>query len=262
VSSTRRTFLAQALCSPVGLPCPAIGRPSGRKVSQDELTWAIDEHSRWLLNDGRGVRAAFADHNLSGLDFSAVSTELTNLRGADFTRANLVGTTADNVSFWHASLHGADLSFSHFKRPGFIQASLRSAVCEGVVWGYDEIKKQPLKPHDPQDVAVFHHTDASGLGTFTNAAIRGSFFNVNFSYANLTGANLSSSILFGSGLSCQNSFFAANLSRAQLAATEISLTRFCNADLSDADFTSANIGPNVSFRGAVGSYTIPRSVRT
>jgi hypothetical protein len=120
--SNRRAFLSATgatIASTGSLLRPALGRSRPAQVSQDELISAIEQHAIWLQDRNCGKRAVFADRDLSGLDFLCEHDELVNLQGSDFTGADLTGVTGNNVSFLRSSLHGANLSWSHFKRSVF-----------------------------------------------------------------------------------------------------------------------------------------------
>jgi uncharacterized protein YjbI with pentapeptide repeats len=145
------------------------------KVSQEELNDAIVSHGNWLRDLRTGKRADFSERDLSGLRFSNEQTKLVNLRGADFTAADMTGVTGGDVSFLRASLHDAHLSSSRFERVCFIHASLRRARCSDVVWGWDAASMREPGRVDPYHSSGFQHTDASHAD-FSRATIRG-FFN-------------------------------------------------------------------------------------
>jgi uncharacterized protein YjbI with pentapeptide repeats len=245
--SNRRRFLAAtgAMTGSIGsLLRPVLGRSRTAKVSQDELGSAIEQHAIWLEDHRRGKRAVFADRDLSGLDFLCEQDELVNLQGSDFTGADLTGVTGNNVSFLRSSLHGANLSWSHLKRPTFSYASLRSAICEGAIWGWDDRHmSNPARP-GPLEGAAFQHTDAGGGANFERAALRGLFVEANFSGANLTEANFSYSLFYGVG-HYETSFFAAELARAKFNFADIKAVRFWKATLTEVDFANADIDDRV-----------------
>ena len=78
-----------------------------RKISQAELTAAIERHAVWVDDRDRGTRAAFENCDLTGLDFCSEQGTLVNLRGSDFTGADLTDVTGRDVSFLWASLQNA-----------------------------------------------------------------------------------------------------------------------------------------------------------
>jgi uncharacterized protein YjbI with pentapeptide repeats len=241
--SSRRKFLAAssaAVASIGSILFPRPGRSYPSKVSQDELVSAIEQHAIWLEDCSRGKRAAFAYRDLSGLDFLREQDGLVNLRGSDFTGADLSGVTGNNLSFLRSSLHGANLSWSHLKKPTFSYASLRSAICEGVIWGWDDRHmSNPTRP-GPIEGAAFQHTDAGGGANFSRATLRGLFVEANFNGANLTEANFSYSLFYGVGR-LETSFFAAELLRTKFNFADIKAARFRKAILTDVDFANADI---------------------
>jgi uncharacterized protein YjbI with pentapeptide repeats len=136
----RRGFLQQ-LCGFVGLVpstsgicSPAVSKCHKCRISQRDLEDAAVQHAVWLNDDSRGARAVFSD--LSGLDFLSHEPDIIDLRGSDFTAADLSGTTANQISFHRASLQSAHLCWSQLKLPIFCGATLRRALCNDVVWGW------------------------------------------------------------------------------------------------------------------------------
>jgi hypothetical protein len=138
----RRRFLQQ-LCGFVGLApstggicSPAVLKRHKRRISQRELEDAAVQHAAWLNDASRGARAVFSDCDLSGLDLLSHEPEIIDLRGSDFTAADLSGASANQISFHRASLQSARLSWSQLKLPIFCGATLRRALCNDVVWGW------------------------------------------------------------------------------------------------------------------------------
>jgi hypothetical protein len=148
----RRSFLKAIGCAAGALPgtsalcSPSVGRHHKRRVSQGELETAIELHAYWMTNDPRGKRAAFSNCDLSGRDFMTDRTEIINLHGADFTEADLIFVTGNEVNFRHASLQRSRLCWSHFKLPCFWDANLRGAECNNVVWGWPSAFSFQLPP--------------------------------------------------------------------------------------------------------------------
>ena len=239
---TRLTGAASAVASTI---CsPAIARTLARRVSQSELNEAIEAHAIWLEDRSRGVRAAFSNCDLSGLDFRNDQNTLVDLRGADLSEADLSATTGHLVSFRRASLHYARLSWSRLVEPAFIDASLRGAICENAVWGWDLRPSSGSKGAEPASSAVMFNCDA-GKANFRRARIRGHFLDTNFVAASLADADLSRSTFTGSHLQ-ETTFFRADLTRARFDHAELAYVRFSQATLADADFTGATFGPRVN----------------
>lgn len=218
-----------------------------RRVSQDELVSAIQQHALWYDDPSKGKRASFSDCDLSGLHFpdhgeegffNVESLDFLNLAGADFTNADLSYATGGNVSFKRCSLQNARLSFSTFLSPGFIGATLRQAKCDHVRWGSAEI-------HEPLDVAALMHVDA-GRSDFSNARIHGYFYCSAFVGALMKGVDFSRSVFSGPESRIDyTSFYLADLTQAKFNQTDLRSVRFARANLEGADFSSSTMAGEV-----------------
>ncbi len=245
--ATRRNFLARstsAASAAVGALCsPAVAGRRVRPISQGELDGAIEQHALWLEDRHCGARAAFPNCDLSGLDFQCGTDALVNLRGSDFTNADLSGVTGNLVSFRNASLHYARLSESRLINPDFIGASLRGAICDNAVWGWNAQPSAGAAAIEPGAGTVMFNCDA-GESCFRRTRLRGHFLETSFVAASLVEANLSNSTFLGSNLQ-ETSFFRADLTRARFDHTDIAYARFSQATLAGTDFSRARIGPRV-----------------
>lgn len=255
MSVTRRSFfnnMTTAVASFTGFGfAPGHSKASTRKVSQDELTNAIADHAAWLEDGEQGQRAVFSNCDLSGLDFGSDVDSLINLRGADFSGSDMTGVTGRDVSFLRAAFHGTILSCSRFEQVIFSYASLRRARCDNVVWGWDHVSlNQPVRV-EPGYASDFQHTDA-GMADFTQAKIRGFFWESCFTGARLTGADFSYSQFCGVGFS-ETTFHAAELTSAKFRCTKLSHVKFSRANCAEIDFANADIGPRVRFDRASSS---------
>jgi uncharacterized protein YjbI with pentapeptide repeats len=242
----RRTLLlGGAFCSiaPASNSAPQVLQKKRRRISQGELDEAMEAHEAWLTDGNQGRRAVFTEADLSGLDFRSDQDALLDLRGADFTNADLTGIRANLVSFSYASLHSARLSWSRLKRPSFISATLRYATCDNVTWGWDDRMTPDHSWADKGDGAAFLHADAA-RSNFERSKIRGFFVDTRFTCANLCEADLSYSMFVG-GSGESNSFFETNLSRTIFRSTIIRAARFSTQICDGADFTDALIGYGV-----------------
>lgn len=246
---TRRrlfTGIAQAAATSVAAAAaPAIVKRAHRKVSQDEMTTSILSHAAWLENPEQGTRANFCDRDLSSLDFSSGSDDLVNLRGADFTGADMTGVTGRNVSFLRSSLHDARLSWSRFEQVSFIHASLRRSKCDNVVWGWDVASKPNPRRLDPSELSGFQYTDA-GHADFFRATVRGFFHEATFVAAQMREVDFSYSDFCGTGFSC-TTFHAADLSSAKFNFAKLSHVNFSAAKCTETDFAGADVGYRTSF---------------
>jgi uncharacterized protein YjbI with pentapeptide repeats len=252
MNMTRRrlfTGIAQAAAiSVAAAAAPAIVKRENSKVSQDELTASMISHGAWLENPRQGTRANFCDRNLSGLNFSSGSDALVNLRGADFTSADMTGITGRNVSFLRASLHDARLSWSRFEQVSFDHASLRRSKCDNVVWGWGASSKRNPGRVDPCESSGFQYTDA-GYADFYRATIRGLFHEARFVAARIREADFSYSDFCGTGFSC-TTFHAADLSSAKFRFANLSHVNFSSAKCTGTDFAGADVGYRTRFSEA------------
>lgn len=246
---TRRGFFQRAAGATVISVCataaPAVlGQRSG-KVSQDELTGSIVKHGAWLIDHRKGTRAVFNNCDLSGLDFNSGDGSMVNLRGADFTGADMTCVTGRDVSFLRASLDDARLSWSYFEVVTFSHASLRRSKCDNAVWGWDAASERNPSRVEPSNGSAFQHTDA-GRADFSCAKIRGFFHESSFAAAKMIAADLSYSHFCGTGLS-QTSFYGANLSSAKFNFANLSHVNFSSANCTETDFINAEVGYRARF---------------
>lgn len=243
----RRTFLGFAcvagLTPATAAPCsPLVSRHCKRRIEQSALEEAIDLHSRWLDGDAQGVRAAFVNCDLSGLDFRSNAMGVVDLRGSDFTEADLSGITGNEVSFHRASLQNARLTSSHLRAPIFCGATLRRALCNEVTWGWPAGDSSQISDSDPSlHGATFINADLS-LTNFDRSRLRAYFCGAQFTSASLVDADLSHSRFDGVETFCHNTFSGSRLIRTKFRAAQIHATRFRFADLRDADFSLTDIG--------------------
>ncbi|EAE9633905.1 pentapeptide repeat-containing protein [Listeria monocytogenes] len=75
-------------------------------MKQEELDIILENHGKWLLNEG-GERANLSNIDLKNTNLRFANLRLAYLRGADLSNANLRGA---NLRF--ADLRGADLRFA------------------------------------------------------------------------------------------------------------------------------------------------------
>src|ERR1700722_6494221 len=128
--------LPAALPSTIAVCSPLVSKQHKRRISQRELEDGIELHASWLEDGDRGARAVFSNCDLSGRDFLSGRPDIVDLRGSDFTEADLSAITGNQVSFHRASLQSARLSWSHLKLPIFCGATLRKAFCDNVLLGW------------------------------------------------------------------------------------------------------------------------------
>ncbi|RXH24114.1 hypothetical protein XH99_28925 [Bradyrhizobium nanningense] len=246
----RRTVLAAAclLGAGPGIASPVVARHRKLRVTQSGLAEAIDLHFRWLTNETEGARAVLANCDLSGLDFLSDQPGTVDLRGADFTGADLSGIRGNELSFHHASLQGARMTSSFLSAPVFSGATLRRALCNHVVWGWPAARQTgDVSADDFSPTATFINTDLD-LADFKQARVRGNFCGAQFTHASLVDADLSCSRFDGDAIYCPNSFAGSRLIRTKFGNTTVNATRFRFA-FDRADFSGATIGPDCTWPG-------------
>lgn len=244
---TRRFVLASSIglatSSSTALSAPYINSHHRRRITSSELRSAVAQHIRWYNDPSEGRRADFADCDLSGLEFPNVDDDdmpndeelgFLNLAGADFTNADLSYSKAGSISFKRCHLHSAKLSFSEFRAPGFVGATLRRALCNHAQWGRATSEQS-------DDRAVLMYVDA-GRADFSSATIRGYFYSSSFNSATMMRADLAYSTFAGTSCHIEtNSFYLADLSTATFHRSKLESMRFVKAILDGVDFSSARI---------------------
>jgi uncharacterized protein YjbI with pentapeptide repeats len=170
--------------------------------------------------------SGFSGLDLSGVDFRGAHTVglETNLRGADFTNANL-----QDARFGAAVLDGADFTGADLRDASFVTASLRGVILEDV--------------------------NVQGTGFYQSDLSQAKMANIDLSQSDITGssfpgADLSGSILAGAkneywGLEIQG----ADLSNADLQGSMLSGAGFQRADLRSADLSDCQL-EQADFTGA------------
>ncbi|NVR30123.1 pentapeptide repeat-containing protein [Listeria monocytogenes] len=94
-------------------------------MNQEELEIILENHGKWLLNEG-GERADLSNADLKNTNLRFANLRLAYLRGADLSNANLRGA---NLRF--ADLRGADLSNVNLSNANLSIADLNNAVLTG-----------------------------------------------------------------------------------------------------------------------------------
>ncbi|EIY6212076.1 pentapeptide repeat-containing protein [Listeria monocytogenes] len=96
-------------------------------MKQEELDIILENHGKWLLNEG-GERANLSNIDLKNTNLRFANLRLAYLRGADLSNANL---SYANLSY--ADLSYADLSYADLRR-----ADLSGANLNWVNWQHVE----------------------------------------------------------------------------------------------------------------------------
>ncbi|EFV5777471.1 pentapeptide repeat-containing protein [Listeria monocytogenes] len=95
-------------------------------MKQEELDIILENHGKWLLNEG-GERANLSNIDLKNTNLRFANLRLAYLRGADLSNANLRGA---NLRF--ADLRGADLRFADLSIADLSYANLSNADLSNV----------------------------------------------------------------------------------------------------------------------------------
>ncbi len=160
-------------------------------------------------------------NDLAGLDFSDMDLRHldlreSNLRGAVFTRATLIGT----------KLNQADLSGADFREARLKGADLTEATLIETDLSSTDFRK----------------------ATFKGALFRG----VNFFYADFQGADFSEAQLMGETLSAADfrkvNFSKADLSNAVLSGARLDGARFTDAKLKEADLRYTDLSQSLGLK--------------
>jgi uncharacterized protein YjbI with pentapeptide repeats len=187
--------LASTVPGTTGVCSPLVPKQHKRRISQRELEDAIERHAHWLEDDQCGARATFSNCDLSGRDFLSGRTEIVDLRGSDFTEADLSAITGNQISFHRASLQSARLSESYLKLPIFCGATLRKALCNNVVWGWPSPSSfQPPSKIDGWDPKATFINTVLTITDFNDARVMGFFSGTRFTGSSLRGASVAFTI--------------------------------------------------------------------
>ncbi|EOB4310367.1 pentapeptide repeat-containing protein [Listeria monocytogenes] len=102
-------------------------------MNQEELDIILENHGKWLLNEG-GERADLSNADLKNTNLRFANLRLADLRGADLSYANLRfanlrfadlrGADLSNVNLSYANLSNADLSYANLSNADLSYANL------------------------------------------------------------------------------------------------------------------------------------------
>lgn len=98
-----------------------------RKISADELAGILEQHQRWLRNDG-GTRAYLKNADLANADLVNINLAWADFAAANLMGANLMGANLVNADFTYANLTQADLSLANLTGANLTGANLTGAV--------------------------------------------------------------------------------------------------------------------------------------
>ncbi|EAC6159635.1 pentapeptide repeat-containing protein [Listeria monocytogenes] len=92
-------------------------------MKQEELDIILENHGKWLLNEG-GERADLSNADLKNTNLRFANLRLAYLRGADLSNANLRGADLRFANLILADLRGANLSIANLSIADLSNANL------------------------------------------------------------------------------------------------------------------------------------------
>ncbi|PDB77228.1 pentapeptide repeat-containing protein [Listeria monocytogenes] len=95
-------------------------------MKQEELDIILENHGKWLLNEG-GERANLSNIDLKNTNLRFANLRLAYLRGADLSNANLRGANLRFADLRGADLRFADLSYANLSIADLSYANLSNA---------------------------------------------------------------------------------------------------------------------------------------
>ncbi|MCP58118.1 pentapeptide repeat-containing protein [Listeria monocytogenes] len=95
-------------------------------MKQEELDIILENHGKWLLNEG-GERADLSNADLKNTNLRFANLRLAYLRGAYLSNANLRGANLRFADISNANLRGANLRFADISNANLRGANLRFA---------------------------------------------------------------------------------------------------------------------------------------
>ncbi|HFJ2317162.1 TPA: pentapeptide repeat-containing protein [Listeria monocytogenes] len=106
-------------------------------MKQEELDIILENHGKWLLNEG-GERANLSNIDLKNTNLRFANLRLAYLRGADLSNANLRGANLSIADLSYANLSNADLSNVNLSNANFRGVDLSDANLNWVNWQHVE----------------------------------------------------------------------------------------------------------------------------
>ncbi|EAG0969334.1 pentapeptide repeat-containing protein [Listeria monocytogenes] len=111
-------------------------------MKQEELDIILENHGKWLLNEG-GERANLSNIDLKNTNLRFANLRLAYLRGADLSNANLRGANLSIADLSYANLSNAnlsiaDLSYANLSNANFRGVDLSDANLNWVNWQHVE----------------------------------------------------------------------------------------------------------------------------
>ncbi len=195
------------------------------RLRQDELEYALHQHSHWLLSGGtEGKRASFRDADLRGCDMRGANLSYASLRGA-----NMQGLDVSNAIFQEADLTDAKMSGANARGCNFFRANLTGVVARGAVFSEAYMASAQCMNAD------FSEADLVSA-TLREAVLR----SADFSAANLSKADLGMAICRGT-LFNYTIFDHALLQQADMRDAQMRHAVLSQAKLHNAQFKDARL---------------------
>ncbi|EGY0017223.1 pentapeptide repeat-containing protein [Listeria monocytogenes] len=106
-------------------------------MKQEELDIILENHGKWLLNEG-GERANLSNIDLKNTNLRFANLRLADLRGADLRFADLSYANLSIADLSYANLSNADLSNVNLSNANFRGVDLSDANLNWVNWQHVE----------------------------------------------------------------------------------------------------------------------------
>ncbi|EAF6644965.1 pentapeptide repeat-containing protein [Listeria monocytogenes] len=106
-------------------------------MKQEELDIILENHGKWLLNEG-GERADLSNADLKNTNLRFANLSYADLRRADLSGANLRGANLSYANLSYADLRRADLSGANLRRANLRGTDLSDANLNWVNWQHVE----------------------------------------------------------------------------------------------------------------------------
>ncbi|EGH3982237.1 pentapeptide repeat-containing protein [Listeria monocytogenes] len=106
-------------------------------MKQEELDIILENHGKWLLNEG-GERADLSNADLKNTNLRFANLRLADLRGAYLSYANFRGVDLRFADLSYANLRFADLSNVNLSNANFRGVDLSDANLNWVNWQHVE----------------------------------------------------------------------------------------------------------------------------
>lgn len=195
-----------------------------------------------------GAHLRLFENNLSGLNFSALNTTCSALRGLNLAGCNLAGSNFSYVELSKSNFVGANLKFVNisFARAKIINLSdsnMFQCNLSNANFTQAQLIRTNLVASNLQKSRFFHCN-----------LMKVNLSRADLSEANLSSCNLSNAYLFGVDLTKAN-LSKVNLYKANLSNCFLSDTKLYNTDLSSANLAHASF-LTTHYHGAIFEKTI------